>query len=208
MKTLRLLILLLLLAPNLMAAIEIDGNDVAFFNAVSKELNLMRSGHRGLVSQALIERLDGSNAPTVIRAVTSDEETWHPNDRKGSRSHIVPQDTKIQGAERRQPTGAVIYIHPSRIDPSLSLFKLGTFVYFLSMAADLNTGQFSSDYRLRERRAVFYSNAWKDSQKLPLLNVSDNVPTLDYQKAKDDGLLAEDQKSNFPIIAVTPLTAQ
>jgi hypothetical protein len=164
----------------------------------------MRTGSRGIVCQALIERLDGAPAMTIIRPVTEDEATWHPNDKRGTRSHIVPQDTKIQGAERRQPTGTVVYLHPSRVDPNLSLYKLGTMVYFLAMAADLNTGQFSSDYRLRERRAVFFSNAWKDSRGYTLLSISDNVSTPDYQKAKQDGLLTEDQKGNFPLLIPTP----
>lgn len=155
MKTLRLFFLLTLWAPvAASAAVEIDRQDEAFLASVSKELQAMRTGSRGIACQALIERLDGSPAMTIIRPVTEDETTWHPNDKKGTRSHIVPQDTKIQGAERRQPTGAVVYLHPSRVDPSLSLYKLGTMVYFLAMAADLNTGQFSSDYRLRERRAA------------------------------------------------------
>jgi hypothetical protein len=201
MKTLRLFFLLTLWAPvAASAAVEIDRQDEAFLASVSKELQAMRTGSRGIACQALIERLDGSPAMTIIRPVTEDETTWHPNDKKGTRSHIVPQDTKIQGAERRQPTGAVVYLHPSRVDPSLSLYKLGTMVYFLAMAADLNTGQFSSDYRLRERRAVFFSNAWKDSLGYTLLSISDNVPTPDYQKAKQDGLLTEEQKGNFPIL--------
>lgn len=186
------------------AAVEIDGKDEAFSSAVSRELDRMRSGKRGMISQTLLERLDASTATTTIRPVTADEETWHPNDRKGTRSHLVPQDTKIQGAERRQPTGAILYIHPSRVDPALSLFKLGTFVYFLALASDLNTGQFFSDYRIRERRAVFFSNAWKDSAGYPLLTTSDNVPTPDYQFAKEQGLLTEDQKNTFPLLQTAP----
>jgi hypothetical protein len=201
MKTLRILILALFLAPvAAMAAVEIDTTDVSFLNSVTKELDLMRAGTRGVVCKTLMERLDAAPMATIIRPVTADEQTWHPNDRKGTRSHIIPQDTKIQGAERKQPTGAYLYLHPSRIDPSLSLFKLGTFVYFLAQAADLNQGQFSADYRIRERRAIFFSNAWKDSLGYPVLSISDNVPTPDYQKAKQDGLLMEEEKQNFPIL--------
>ncbi len=205
MKTLRVFLVTFLLGPAAaMAAVEIDRNDEVFYNWASKELDAMRSGKRGLVPQTLVERLDGAAATTTVRPVTSDEETWHPNDRKGTRSHIIPQDTKIQGAERRQPTNAVAYIHPSRVDPNLSLFKLGTFVYFLAMAADLNTGQFSADYRIRERRAIFFSNAWKDSFGYPLLSISDNVPTPDYRSAKEANLLTEDQKESFPILNSVP----
>ena len=205
MKTLHILFFITLWAPvAAMAAVEIDRQDEAFLASVSKELQAMRVGARGVACQALVERLDGSMVMTHIRPVTEDEASWHPNDKKGTRSHIVPQDTKIQGAERKVPTGAVVYVHPSRVDPNLSLYKLGTLVYFLSMAADLNTGQFSADYRLRERRAVFFSNAWKDSLGYSLLTASDNVPTPDYQKAKLDGALIEEQKANFPLLIAAP----
>jgi hypothetical protein len=202
MKTFLLVILGLLWAPvTVHAAIEIDRQDAAFYKFVSAELDAMREGKRGPICAALVERLDLSTATTIIAPVTSDESTWHPNDKKGTRSHVLPMDTKIQGAERREFTGARLFLHPSRIDPRLSLYKLGTFVYCLAIAADLNYGQFSTDYRVRERRAVFFSNAWKDALGYALITVSDNVPTSDYQKAKKDGQLISENKDNFPILA-------
>jgi len=202
MRTFGIITFLLGFVPaSMWGAIEIDRSDEAFFNAATKELTAIRDGKRGLVMQTLVERLDQATPNTKIRAVTTDESTWHPNDRKGTRSHLVPQDTKIQGAERKTPTAAIVYLHPSRVDSQLSLYKLGTFAYFLAMAADLNAGQFSSDYRVRERRATFFVNAWRDSFGYSMLATSDNVTTPDYQKAKQAGLLTDEQKPNFPILS-------
>src|ERR1044071_2538696 len=182
------------------AEIEIDSSDVEFSSHVTTELDLMRQGKRGVVCQTLVDRLNHSQATTTIKPVTKDERTWHPNDRKGTRSHTVPVDTKLRGAARTIPISAVIYLHPSRIDPHLSLFKLGTFVHELAMAADLNSGTYSGDYRIEERRASFFKNAWRDSQGSSPVGVSDRVETIDYQEAKKLGLLISENSSFFPIL--------
>jgi hypothetical protein len=182
------------------AHISIDSTDPQFEANVQKELTLMRNGKRGIVSQELVHRLDEASAPTVISPVTSDERTWHPNDRKGTRSHVVPQDTKVRGSARTIPTGALIYLHPSRIDPSFSLFKLGTFAQMLAVAMDLNLGTYPEDFKLQEKRSVFFRNAWRDSLGLELISLSDRVPTPEYEAAKKAGLIRTDQVLNFPIL--------
>jgi hypothetical protein len=183
----------------LLAGISIEGDDT-FRSNVTKELQSMREGKRGLVPQTLIERLDISTAATTIKPITNEEETWHPNDRKGTRSFVVPVDTKIRGGQRNVPTGAIVYIHPNRVDPSLSLYRLGTFAYQLAVAADLNRGEFSGDYKIREKRAVFFRNAWCDSLKYSVIDVSGRIPTKEYQTAKSKGLINDENKDRFPIL--------
>src|SRR5690242_1148746 len=92
--------------------IQIDSADPNFQSQVTTELDLMRQGKRGIVCQVLVDRLDNSQANTTIKPVTKDENTWHPNDRKGTRSHTVPVDTKLRQAERTVPTSAVLFLHP------------------------------------------------------------------------------------------------
>lgn len=181
------------------ALVVIEG-DEAFQTKLKKEWELMKEGKRGIVSKTLIEKLEASSSTTTIRPVTQDEETWHPNDRKGTRSFVLPVDTKIRGSARLTPTAAVLYLHPNRIDPTLSLFRLGTFAYELSTAMDLNYGQYSGDFKVREKRATFYRNAWCDSQKFPLIEMSGRVPAKEYQAAKAKGLIVEENALYFPIL--------
>jgi len=192
---------LTLLKDPLSAVILVDHSDAQFADLAEAELKKMRMGERGLVSQSLVEQLDVSATTTTIRALTKDEETWHPNDLKGTRSHVVPLDNKVRGAERLVPTASIIYVHTNRIDPKLSTFKLGGFVYVLAEAKDLNYGSFSADFRIREKRSAFYRNAWRDSLGLPLLNISDGIATVDYQEAKKMDLLNEENKKLFPILS-------
>ena len=182
------------------AILRVDPSNPTFAANAQKEIEAMRSGKRGIVCQALIERLDVATATTTVRPLTSDESTWHPNDPKGTRSHTVALDTRIRGGERTKPTNADIFIQMARVDSTMSLYRLGTFVHELALAADLNDGRFSADYRTREKRASFYRNAWLDSLGLRALAVSDRVPTPEYSEAKNRGFITEANKPNFPLL--------
>lgn len=189
------------------AVLVVEG-DPSFRQLVDRELQLMRDGKRGVVCQKLVEQLDTASPQTIIRPITKDESTWHPNDRKGTRSYVVAGDTKVRGGQRDTPTEAVIYLHPQRVDPSLSLYKLGTMVYSLASAKDLNLGTFSGDFKIREKRAVFYRNAWCDSLHFPLINVSGRTQTMEYQKAKEKGLISPENQELFPILSTTNESAE
>jgi len=182
------------------AEVQVDNNDPQFEALVLQELEKMREGSRGRVCRILIERLDGAPADTLIKPLTRDESTWHPNDRKGRRSHVVAQDTKIRGGARETPTQAVFFLHPSRINPNLSLFRLGTFVHQLSHAVDFNFGVFSGDYIIREKKASFFRNAWRDSSGYKLVEISDRIPTPEYLIAKDLNLMSPEHEDFFPIL--------
>lgn len=186
--------------PFVAAEIHVEASDAEFKRLVERELNQMRAGERGLVSRTLVQALDEAPATTTIKPLTRDDLTWHPNDRKGVRSHVVPMDTRVRGAERREPTDAVLYLHPSRINPKLSPFKLGTFPHELSEAKDLNLGEFSGNPVEREKRASFYRNAWRDAMGYPLLERAGEIETPEYANAKAAGLLTAANADNFPII--------
>lgn len=186
------------------AEILIFNGDAQFYSQVENELESMRDGRRGIVCQELINRLDKSSAWTHIKPLTSDQQTWHHNDRKGTRSHVVAVDTKIRGAARTVPTNAIIYVHPNRIDPAFSLFKLGTFAQLLATAMDLNFGSFSSDFKISQKRAFFFRNAWRDAMRLETIPLADRVPTLEYQNAKKENLIRAENSALFPILDVFP----
>ena len=190
------------------AVLIVDSSDPSFHSLVVQEVDHMKKGDRGVACQILIERVEGSTVTTTIRPLTKDESTWHPNDRKGTRSHVMPLDTKVRGAERQQPTSAILYLHPRRIDPKYSLFRLGTFVHELVLAMDLNGGTYSGDYKIREKRAVFFRNAWCDALGFNLIDLSDRVPTPEYQEAKKLGLLSKEYSANFPILDPAAIAAK
>jgi hypothetical protein len=182
------------------AALVVDETDAEFVRLVNAELEAMRSGQRGVVSKQLVGRLDAAAVTTTIKMLGPDESTWHPNDHRGTRSHVVAGDTKLRGAARTQPTSATVFLHKPRVDPSMSLYRLGTFVHELSLAADLNEGRFKGDYPGREKRATFYRNGWLDAMRYKLVLVSDRIPTPEYSRAKELGLLTEDNAAAFPIL--------
>ncbi len=184
------------------SAIEIEKTDGPFFKNVSRELDNLRSGKRGLVCKTLVERLDLAVATTTIKPLTGNDETWHPNDTRGTRTHVKAVDTLIRDAARTTPTDAILYLNPNHIDPKLSPFRLGTFVHYLALAMELNTGQFSGDFQERERGAMFFRNAWRDEMGFDLFEVSERIPTTEYQMAKDAGLITEDFSPFFPILDV------
>jgi len=188
--------------PNAFAVLIVDPADPQFHTLVTNEIKLMQEGKRGLVCQALIEKIEHSSATTTIAPLTRDEKTWHPNDPKGIRSHVVAVDTGIRGGARKESTSAFLYLHPSRIDPHLSTFKLGTFVHELVLSMDLNLGVFSGDFKIREKRANFFRNAWRDSLGLGLYETSGNIPTTEYQEAKKKGFLTKENADDFPILDV------
>ncbi|MBV9080565.1 MAG: hypothetical protein JO102_05540 [Elusimicrobia bacterium] len=190
--------------PSAPAAIVVDQADPSFQAHVNQELDALRSGRRGIVCKTLIQRLDVATATTTIRPLTSDESTWHPNDPRGIRSHVEAVDTRIRGAERKTPTSAIVFIPPARVDPGMSVFRLGTFVHELSLAADLNDGVFSSDFKTREKRASFFRNAWLDALGLKPVEMSDRVPTPEYSRAKTAGLLNDSNAHAFPILDAGP----
>lgn len=198
----RVMVLLLFISPCLRAAIEIDQSDNSFYINVKDEIKKMKTGARGLACKALVEQMEAASANILIRPLTRDENTWHPNDKKGKRSHVVAMDTKIRDAAREKPTNATIFLSDDQVNPKLSLFRVGGFVRYFALGMDLARGQFSDSYILRQKRSVFFQNAWRDSMGFELLDNSSRIPTDEYQKAKAAGLIIEEFSEFFPIMDI------
>lgn len=151
---------------------------------------LMTSSQPGL--RTLYERMLHSPVPITIRSISDDASTWHvkeiamnPGDRpeaRGRRSHTDPSDSKPRGAARDASTASTIFINPFRIKPSDA--KSGTFVHELVHALDLASGLYNSAVEIRERRAVFFQNMWREEQGKPFReDYHGDFITDDYQRA-------------------------
>jgi hypothetical protein len=144
---------------------------------------LMVSSQPGL--RLLYEWILHSPVPISVRSVSlKDKSTLHVNEKETDpeklRSHTDPSDTKARGAERDTMTGSTIFINPLR----LNLTDGGTFVHELVHARDLAYGLYNSNVKIRERRAVFFENMWRDEQgELLRPKYRGKYATLDYQKA-------------------------
>jgi hypothetical protein len=188
------------------AGLVVDPANAPFAALAQAEITAMAEGRRGPVSAELIRRFSEIETTTTIKPLTLDEETWHPNDRKGTRSHVVPLDTKMRGAIRTSPTSAVIYLHVNRVDPQMNLYKMGSLANLLARALDLNQGQFSGNHTIQEKRAVFFQNGWRDSKGLVPFQISDGVPTPEYLAAKKAGYLTASYARHFPILNLKSVT--
>jgi hypothetical protein len=154
--------------------------------------DLMTASKSGL--RLLYERTLHAPVSVAIRSVTEDSTTWHvdeadmaPEDRpteRNRRSHTEPSDSLGRGAERDTPTASTIFVNPFRIKKSDSSYERGTFVHELVHALDLAYGQYNSDYRIRERRAVFFENMWRHEHGADFRgDYHGRFTTDDYQKA-------------------------
>ncbi len=122
------------------------------------------------------------NAPVeiVITPITDDPSTWYSNgDRKNSH-------TKRYG--RQNLGSSIIFIDPDRIDPSHRSYSKGTLPHELVHAIDFAYGRLNPDYEIREKRAVFVQNIWRDLHGNKLRkSYHGRFPTLEYQSAKEKG---------------------
>jgi hypothetical protein len=162
--------------------------------------DLMTSSEPGL--QLLYERLLHSPVPIGIVSVSDDASTWHIDELRMAprrrptaserRSHTAPSDSKPRGAERDTPTGSTIFINPFRLDPVDETYEHGVFVHELVHALDLAYGLYNSEKEIRERRAVFFQNMWRDAEGERFRkNYHGDFVTEDYQKAvKADNVAA------------------
>lgn len=158
------------------------GEDPAFNNRVRSYL--AEAKQKSPYLNDLIRAAE--TAPNVIYVypITDDKSTWHY---RGDRtiSHTDPRDSKPRGAARNTPTDSYIFINLERIDPNNRTFGRGTLIHEFVHAMDLAMGQYNSDYTIREKRAVFFENIWRESQNYNLrTSYSGRFPTREYQNEK------------------------
>jgi hypothetical protein len=130
--------------------------------------------------------LAAKNAPVsiIITPMTDNPETWN-RDGSRTRSHADPLDNLPKRYGREKSTPAVIFINPNRIDPKHRTYGRGTLAHEFVHAIDLAYGRYHPDYKVRERRAVFVQNIWRDLQNYRLRkSYHGRFATLEYQSAK------------------------
>lgn len=160
-----------------------------FTNDVNALLGALESSNPDL--SRFIEQARRSPAQIIISPITDDPATWH-EDGDRTRSHTEPLDGKPKNLGRSVSTNSVIYLNPKRIDSKERSFEEGTLVHELIHALDFAYGRYDARYEIRERRAVFLQNLWKDLSGYRLReSYHGRFSTLDYQNAKRSGKIRD-----------------
>ncbi len=126
-----------------------------------------------------------------IRPVTDDPATWH---RSGVSSRSHTRVVRLRSAERTRDAKlrAVIYINPARIEPQHKSYARGTLIHELVHALDLVNDHYHSDYVIREKRAVFFQNIWREAHgKRMRRHYHHKFDTLEYPRAAQAGQIDE-----------------
>ncbi len=184
----------LLLPSAAAAALKVEApNDAAgrAFKAEVAGLLAALKGSKGKTLKRLVAAAESAPADIVIRLVTDDPATWlHGVDR--SSAHAAPDDGLPYGRARVKPTRAIVFTPAAYVDPKNVQWKSGVLVHELLHAIDLANGRFSGKDSVRERRAVFIQNMWRDEFGYPLRNdYHGKYDTHDYEDAKAHGRLEE-----------------
>jgi len=123
-------------------------------------------------------------ARIMFRPITDDRRTWS-SDGDRDRGHTEPADSSPKQEGRTRPTGAIVHLPPWGVDMTIKRWSNGLLVHELTHALDLATGRYHPNNRMRERRAVFVQNFWRDRIGAELrTDYHGYFPTLDYQEAK------------------------
>lgn len=191
MKSIIHTLLLLLIANyslNVNAELVIEGaND--FKVKVNNYLSEAKSSSTYLAE--LIQNLDSSHSIITIKAITNNPATWHKSGKK-SRSHTKAIDNKARGAARSTATSSIVYINPNRITQTHKTYNSGTLIHEITHAYDLANGQYHSNYSIREKRAVFFQNIWRNSHAKELrTDYHGRFSTNDYLQANKAGQLKQ-----------------
>ena len=139
----------------------------------------------------LMAALKASPGIVVVRPLTDDPATWS-SDGDRDRAHTEPADLKPKRLGRSRPTNAVVFLNRGAVDEGSAHWRAGVLVHELVHALDLSTGRYHADVRLRERRAVFLQNVWRQRIGQPLRTTyHGRFATLDYQQAARRGEIAD-----------------
>jgi hypothetical protein len=146
---------------------------------------------------ALIENIEKSSTTITITPITSDRLTWHKSGDR-SRSHTEALDEKSRGAARNIGTNSIIYINIKRITPTRIPYNSGVLIHELVHAYDLSVGKYHSSYRIREKRAIFFQNIWRDAHSETLrADYHCRFKTNEYLEAKKAGTIKKFVKYCF-----------
>ena len=142
-------------------------------------------------TRRLIDEAGRSRHPIRIRALTDDPKTWHRNG-DASRSHTRVVRRRAEDGQTRGVAGARIYINPKRISATDKTYSHGTLIHELVHALDLVNDHYHEDYVIREKRAVFFQNIWREAHGKRLRkHYHKKFDTLEYQQASENGRIGE-----------------
>ena len=195
------ILLLGLGSQSIHAALAIDGSG-QFQDQLRAALTMLAQSNDPAINQ-LHAQLVSAPGVVTFRQMTDDRATWS-NDGDPNRGHTEPSDGGPKREGRTSPTDATIYIPQSAIVPGSERWRSGLLVHELVHGLDLATGRYNRDYAVRERRAVFLQNIWRERTAFSLRTSYHAVfPTMDYQYAKSLGLTANYleyifSRSDFP----------
>lgn len=155
------------------------------------ENNLSDAHSNSIYLAKLIQNIKRSSSTVTIKPITNDKSTWHKSGKK-SRSHTKAHDNKSRGAERNTPTNSIIYINTNRITKTHKSYTSGTLIHELVHASDLANGKYHSSYPIREKRAIFFQNIWRNTHSKKLrTNYHGRFKTDEYQKAIKSGKIKQ-----------------
>lgn len=146
--------------------------------------NLSEANSSSIYLAKLIQSIKSSPSTITIKPITNDQSTWHKSGKK-SRSHTKALDSKSRGAARNTPTNSIIFINTKRITKTHKTYNSGTLIHEIAHASDLANGKYHGDYPIREKRAVFFQNIWRDAYSKKLrTDYHGRFETIEYQNAK------------------------
>jgi len=168
------------------AELHVTGSDEFKRNV---KINLVEAQKSSIYLNRLINKITDSSAEITIRPITDDVSTWHKSGKK-SRSHTKPLDDKDRGAERSAATDSIIYLNTNRVNSLHKSYKSGTLIHELAHAYDLASGHYNAEYPVREKRAVFFQNLWRNSHSKKIrTDYHGRFETMEFQKARSTGRL-------------------
>lgn len=179
-----LFVLFVMCLTTLQAKIEVEGPD-KFMLEVNATLDEAQTVSKYL--KKLIQKIKQSKRCVIIRPITNDKSTWHRSKKK-SRSHTEVLHSSRSSTNENIPVDAVIYLNPNRISKENKTYKKGILIHELVHALDLVSGHYNSDYIIREKRAVFFQNIWRDMNLIKLRSdYHGRFKTQEYEYMKKKG---------------------
>ena len=160
----------------------VPGAEARFLQQLEAALGELAKSKEPLLKR-LYEAAQASPAAIRIRPITDDRATWHPDGNR-TRGHADPDDKRPKHEGRSKPADATVFIPPGAVDPTASHWRSGVLVHELTHALDLANGRYSPDLSVRERRATFMQNVWRNQiGSGARTSYHGRFPTLDYQEA-------------------------
>ncbi len=141
----------------------------------------------------LLKTAQDAPFPIIVRPTMEDPSTFAGNEPYRPHARSAGPLGVGRGGVRGYP--AAIYLTLANVNPYWSESKRGMLPHELVHAVDLVYGRLHPDRLVRERRAVFMENVWRDAHGWPIAEryfdgKIASFETLEYQRAKKQGATA------------------